>query len=114
MPLCRDWKQALAKLEAEGRCRACGRSDRKLECAHVIGRSRDERRGDYAIVNPDSIVPLCGPSGDSKSCHARYDAHALDLAGVLTVEESLQAVRDAGGLGAAYRRVTGRRLEDAA
>lgn len=114
MPLRRNWQQALEKLASEGRCRACGRTDRKLDCAHVVGRARDERRAGYVIVNPDSIVPLCGPSTDSSSCHYLYDAHRLDLCGLLTVEESVQAVRDAGGLGAAYRRVTGSRLEDTA
>jgi hypothetical protein len=114
MTLRRNWDLAIAKIADEGACRACGRSDRKLDCAHVVGRRADVRSGNTAIVNPDSIIPLCGPSTDTASCHCRYDQHRLDVCGLLSLDESVQAVRDAGGLGAAYRRVTGQRLEDAA
>lgn len=102
----RDWAAAIEKCQLEARCRACGRSDRKIDAAHVIGRSRDERRGSIVFVNPDSIIPLC------TVCHGEYDAHRMDACGLLSVDEGVQAVRDAGGLGAAYRRVTGRRLDE--
>lgn len=104
----RDWQDALAKVAAEGVCRVCG-STLRVEAAHVIGRARDRRRPDGIVrVDPDSVVPLCGPATSSGTCHGRYDAHELDLAPYLTAEEGARAVLDAGGLWAAVRRVSGR------
>lgn len=110
----RDWTEAREKVEREGRCRVCGQSAPKLEAAHVIGREHDEPKvpgGKTLWVNPDRIVPLCGslnpPWGD-QDCHVEYDAHRLDLLPVLTLDEQLQAVRDAGGIALALRRVSGR------
>lgn len=101
----RDWRDARAKVDAEGRCRHCLIS-RGLEAAHVVGRRHDKpkREGSKALwVNPDSIVPLCGLEG--QRCHARYDAHELDLIGHLTAEEEARAVLDAGGLELARQRI---------
>ncbi|HEX6024382.1 MAG TPA: hypothetical protein VFZ00_20505 [Solirubrobacter sp.] len=99
MTLRRDWLAAQDK-RAQG-CRVCGNA--YVELAHVIGRARDERRGKVAVVNKDSVVPLC------REHHQMYDAHRLDLMGVLTVSEQAQAVLDAGGLELARRRISGRR-----
>lgn len=102
----RDWADARAKVEDEGACRACG-SNENLEAAHVIGRASDAPKPGYASpalwVNPDSIVPLCGGFSRLK-CHSAYDAHALDVLEFLTLDEQVQAVRDAGGIESARRR----------
>lgn len=101
----RDWTDARAKLEAEGECRiSLCVSGERLECAHVVGRFRDpEVSPGRRRVLPDAIVPLC------RTHHGEYDAHRLDLLPYLTLEEQLQAVRDAGGLEAARRRLIGSR-----
>jgi hypothetical protein len=41
------------------------------------------------VVEPDRIVPGCA------DCHGSYDIGETDLLGKLTLEEELQAVRDA-------------------
>ena len=91
----RDWRAAEQK--RTNWCRMCAKVGR-VELAHVIGRARDDRSG---LVNPDSVVPLC------QTCHREYDAGRLDLLPFLTVDEQVQAVRDAGGLEAARRRIIG-------
>jgi hypothetical protein len=109
----RDWKEARAKVTKEGQCRYCRSQIRPLEAAHLIGRAADKKEGNKAIVNPLSVIPLCGPFGDSDSCHTKYDHHQLDILPYLTAEEEVQAVRDAAtvrkgkGLAVAYRRLTG-------
>lgn len=111
----RDWRAAREKVENEGRCRMCARSDRKLEAAHIIGRRNDVKAplrpiagSANGIVHPDRIVPLCGPHADSRSCHGMYDSFRLDLRYVLSAEEWGQAIKDAGGFGLAERRIGGR------
>ena len=94
----RDWSQARAKVDAEGRCRVCGDA-RDLQAAHVIGRVHDPKNGK---VRPDDVVPLCG------DCHRRYDGRDLDLLPYLTHAEQAQAVAHVGLVGA-YRRTTSRR-----
>lgn len=89
-----DWSEAILKRDSEGACRICG--DAHVEAAHVMGRKHD--RG---FVHPDRIVPLCPRH------HVRYDAHDLDIMGVLTLDEQLQAVIDAGGIERARRRIVG-------
>lgn len=98
MTLRRDWSEAQSKRD-EG-CRICGAHP--VELAHVVGRARDERRGNVAHVNADSIVPLC------RGHHQDYDAHRLDLMGYLTATEQARAVLDAGGIELARRRISGR------
>ena len=101
----RDWREARAKVEAEVRCRVCKGSPPHIEAAHVIGREHDEplsAETKVLWVDPERIVPLCG------ICHGHYDAHALDLLPYLTLDEQLQAVRDAGGIALALRRISGR------
>lgn len=108
----RDWSDALAKVELEGCCRICKRSNVKLEAAHVLGREHDEPKvsvgsdGESFIaskvlyVHPDRIVPLCGPFPDG--CHGDVDHNRVNLVHHLTIEEQVQAVRDAGGIAPAW------------
>jgi hypothetical protein len=104
----RDWTSARAKVIEEGACRGCGRSDRKIDCAHVLGRAYDELVGMVRRVDPRDIVPLCGPVTNPDTCHARYDAHRLDLYPFLTQEERERALELAGSEGVALRRIRGR------
>lgn len=109
----RDWTDARAKVEEEGCCRICKRSDRKLEAAHILGREHDEPKvkvgsdgksftGSKTLyVHPDRIVPLCGPFPEG--CHGDVDYHRVNLVHVLTLDEQLQAVKDAGGIAEAWR-----------
>jgi hypothetical protein len=105
----REWKWARAKVEAEGVCRMNGRHGQclgKLEAAHIIGREHDYPvpviGGMGAIshyeVQPFAVVPLCTKH------HKAYDAHEVDLLPHLTLDEQMQAVKDAGGLELARRR----------
>lgn len=101
----RDWSDARAKIDAEGGlCRVCAAFS--AEAAHIIGRSHDEPKtpGSKTLyVKPERIVPLC--CVPDRRCHERYDAHALDLLSYLTLDEQVQAVRDAGGIESARRRL---------
>jgi hypothetical protein len=99
----RSWAEARAKVEAEGRCRVCGRSDLRLEAAHIVSRAR-VRPG--AGEDPLNIIPLC-----ARDCHPRYDRRALDLLPYLTREEQAKAVElHPGGLLGAVERITGERF----
>lgn len=102
MTLRRDWHDAREKIDHEGRCRVCGDSW-ALEAAHTVGRARDERQRGASIVHidPNAVLPLC------QRCHQAYDAGRLNLLGFLTLDEELCAVRAAGGLEAARRRIIG-------
>ena len=106
----RDWSLARAKCDAEPGCRNCGFP--RVEAAHIIGREHDGKEPlcasawevHYGIWSPglvvsERILPLCrechqGPNG----VHAKR----LDLLPLLTLDEQLQAVADAGGIGRAY------------
>jgi hypothetical protein len=113
----RNWAAARHKVELEGKCRNCGTTDVHLEAAHILGRRADRRPplnwnedldgmwGEPFEVSPARIVPLCGPSGESSSCHCRYDEHKLDLLPLLNEDEQLQAVADAAGIELARRRL---------
>lgn len=92
----RDWSAAREKVEGEGRCRACRRTDRGLEAAHVIGRIHDPKDGKVRAVD---VVPLC------RECHRAYDARSLSILEVLTLEEQAAAVAHLGML-RALRRVS--------
>lgn len=99
----RLWHLAREKVEFEGCCRLCGQTG-DLQAAHVLGREHDRKDGGRVlIVNPDRIVPLGGDFGCD--CHGKYDRHEVDLLPALTLAEELQAVRDAGGLELARRRL---------
>lgn len=107
----RDWIDARGKVDAEGKCRFCGRraeQGTKLDAAHVIGREHDQERrtipNGVLWVNPAHVVPLC--SGFDGDCHGRYDRREIDLLPVLTTEEQAEAVRLVGMM-SAFRRITG-------
>jgi hypothetical protein len=94
----KDWREARAKVAAEGRCRVCATRE-ELEAAHVLGQryDRDNR------VAPEDIVPLCatchrGPDG--------YDHHALNLLPHLRTDE-VDAAIALVGWGALERRAMG-------
>lgn len=108
----RDWTAAREKVEAEGQCRVWSHNidatgcEGALEAAHVIGREHDLKgyEGDYGrvfgyTVEPVRIIPLCTKH------HRLYDAHQIDVLPVLTLDEQIQAVRDAGGLELARKRL---------
>ena len=102
----RDWRNAIRKLHAEGRCRVCGATE-NLEAAHTVSRKRQDyevegpRGGSALYVKPESIVPLCKPH------HMEYDARRLDLLPYLFLPEQTWAVECAGGIAAANKRLSG-------
>jgi hypothetical protein len=103
----RDWTDARAKVEEEGCCRICKRTDRPLEAAHVLGREHDEpkigangRPLKTLYVDPDRIVPACGPFPEG--CHGEIHSHQINVVHHLTMDEQLRAVRDAGGIAPAW------------
>lgn len=116
-PLKWDWSKAnLEKRSAT--CRVCRRGDRKIELAHTIGREADTRdaivTGDVrlATVLPARVIPLCGPSVNSGTCHNLQHGSRLDIWDHLTEAERLQAIVDAGSLGQALRRCAPLTWED--
>lgn len=124
----RDWHDARHKIEAEGACRVCGRTDEDLraagrpphervEAAHTLGRSHDEPHPDGRTrtveftdgttkvvpvlwVNPLDVVPL------DTECHRDYDSHRLNLKPYLTADELARAEALVGA-GQAERRLMG-------
>ena len=114
----RDWSDARQKVQDEGRCRLCSAVGVKLDAAHVLGRRFDRPRvagssTKVLYVHPDSIVPLCSDqvvedgqgSRVRVGCHYRYDAGEVSILAVLTPDEQVRAVQDAGGIELARRRV---------
>lgn len=115
-----DNRESRDKVVSEGFCRACGVPDGALidgeqvwlEAAHVIPKALSDehlegpRGGKIRHVPRDAVIPLCAPD----RCHAAQHASRLDLLPVLTRKEEVFAVRCVG-LGEAYRRVTGGRLD---
>lgn len=96
----RNWQGVDAKRAGARWCGVCGRTAR-LEAAHLIGRSRDLKKGKTWLVSPDEVAFLCG------FCHREYDAHRLDLYPHLDDVELAGAVRAAGSAGSALRRLSG-------
>lgn len=89
-------------------CRVCGK-EVGIELAHVTGRIFDRPRTPGAktvYVEPESVVPLCGPALDPASCHYAYDSHALDLLPYLELPEELRAIEDLGSIGLALKRLS--------
>jgi hypothetical protein len=110
----RDWADARAKVEHEGCCRICKKSEapgRPLEAAHVLGREHDEPKVSRTTgeilqelyVKPERIFPACGPSPGG--CHGEAERNEINVLQFLTLEEQLQAVKDAGGIEAARIRL---------
>lgn len=112
----RDWSEARDKVEEEGQCRICGIPDGSvvdgfyvhLEAAHTIGRKQQDevrvgpRGGEVLVVKRESTVPLC------TDCHRAYDEHRLDLLPFLFLPEQIDAVKAAGGIALANKRLSGR------
>lgn len=110
----RFWDDARAKVDEEGCCRICKRPPapgRPIEAAHVLGREHDEpmvSRSTGEIlrvlyVAPDRIFPACGPS--PSGCHGMAERKEINVLPYLTLEEELQAIRDAGSIEAARIRL---------
>lgn len=111
----RDWRDAQARVTLEGCCRGCGKTaehlalmGRKLDCAHIIGRTFDvKRKNDIRYVHPLSTFPLCGPPTETGTCHNLYDGHELDMWDRLTFDERGWVIGRVGE-GQARRRIQGR------
>jgi hypothetical protein len=56
-----------------------------------------------AIENPNRVIPLCGPF--PAGCHGDAEYRRINVLSHLTLEEQLQAVKDAGGIEAARIRL---------
>jgi type II secretory ATPase GspE/PulE/Tfp pilus assembly ATPase PilB-like protein len=98
--MARDWTQARAKVEEEGRCRNC-RKFGPVDAAHIIPRSANARPENMTGA---AVIALC------RSCHSRQHVGKLDILQLLTLDEQLHAVEAAGGIVSAYRHTTGDRL----
>ena len=108
-----DWGRANCQKRSVC-CRVCGRSDRKIELAHVWGIEADTRAAIVTVVDgqdvrlavilPARVIPLCGPSVDTGTCHNLQHGSRLDVWDFLTEPERFQAITDAGGLGLALRK----------
>jgi hypothetical protein len=110
----RDWTDARAKVEHERCCRICKKEEapgRPLEAAHVLGREHDEPKVSRTTgeilkelyVDPNRIFPACGPF--PAGCHGDAEYRRINVLPYLTLEEQLQAVKDAGGIEAARIRL---------
>jgi hypothetical protein len=94
----RKWHLVVDRYGKNPICWACGR--RGADYAHVLGREHDDRK--TGIVNPDDIIPLCGPP--PTGCHGAYDAHRIDIARFLTAGPIRRAI-ELVGPGLAARRI---------
>lgn len=110
----RYWDDARAKVEHEECCRICKKPaafGRPLEAAHVLGREHDEPRispitGEplkELYVHPNRTFPACGPFPNG--CHGDAEYRRINVLPYLSLEEQLQAVRDADGIEAARIRL---------
>lgn len=106
----RDWADARSKIDEEGCCRICKRSDVPLEAAHVLGREHDEPKigvggGQLKVlyVRPDRVFPACGPFPNG--CHGDAEYRRINVLPFLTIEEQVRAVLDAGGIAPAHMRL---------
>ena len=107
----RIWDEARAKCDEEDGCRICG-ARRHVEAAHILNRKHDgfdlegnPRPSKTWIVEPSRVIPLCGSFSEYEH-HQKYDAHRLDLIPYLNLDEEVQAVKDAGGILLALRRIS--------
>jgi hypothetical protein len=96
----RDYTAGLEKVREEGACRVCGTSSVKLDCAHVVPRSR---LSPGPAEDPRNLVPLC-----AVQCHPAYDQGRLDLLPHLSRDEQAYAV-ELVGLEEARRYLTNER-----
>jgi len=99
----RDW--SAITIDSDTPCRICG-SQGQTTRAHLAGRRYDEKVGKGRWkVHPDDCIPLCGPVGDSTSCHSLFDAGNLDVMGHCSVEEQVRVVQHLLGIEAARMRL---------
>ena len=99
----RDWSDI--DIDADTPCRCCGSRGRTTR-AHLAGRRYDEKVGKGRWkVHPDDVIPLCGPVGDSRSCHEQFDRGQIDILGCLTVPEQVRVVEHLLGIEAARIRL---------
>lgn len=56
----------------DGKCQYCGRSDRRLEAAHMFGRGKHSTRFD-----PENVYAMCGGPHESV-CHRWLDLHTTE------------------------------------
>jgi len=111
----RDWSEAEAKKQREGRCRVCGKQT-TLQSAHTVGREHDGSTIEsLSVIDPDhpdapdpgtlvrarDIVPLC------RDHHTAYDARQLDLLPHLSYDEQAAAVEHLGIVRALKRLTSG-------
>ena len=122
----RDWTEARAKVDEEGCCRACKRpaGEGRPEAAHTAGCRYDgwalcktcngstrnlansgpcrQCKGSGASkvrrVDPDDVIPLCGPATDFSTCHGKQHERQLDLLGLLEPHEEARVVVHLEGL----------------
>lgn len=87
----RDWSAAEAKCEEEAVCRNCGGSP--VQFAHIW------TRGMGSSDSADEGIPLC------LACHTGFDRHDLDVLHLLTLDEQLTVVRNAGSIERARQRL---------
>lgn len=130
----RDWSAARTKVEhAACRLCAPDENCGPVEAAHVIGRECDRVEGPcrcgHPIEDHDAELGMCDhyDMGGGPCClnyrpakalyvhadaviplgsghHKQYDAHEVDVLPVLTLEEQVRAVEDAGGIELARQR----------
>ncbi len=115
MTLRRDWSDARQKIEDSGpSCRLCSIAGVKIDAAHVMGRRYDRPRVEGSstkvrYVHPDSVIPLCADQivegKVRRGCHSKYDAGEVSILAVLTLEEQIRAVEEAGGIELARRTI---------
>lgn len=104
----REWSAAREKVVNERVCRNCGAL--QVETAHILGRTYDRYAPLRAdgwrkwTVAPDRVLPLCS------DCHRRQHDGRLEILPLLTLEEQLQAVADAGTISRAARLLAPGRL----
>jgi 5-methylcytosine-specific restriction endonuclease McrA len=105
-PRIRSWHEAREKVQAAGSCRSCGYTGH-LEAAHTVGRQFQDEKGvqnTYLWVNPRSVIPLC------RRCHVALHDKRLDISGLLSWAELMNAARACKKHGLDLRRrLTGKR-----
>lgn len=58
-------------------------------------------------VNPDDIIPLCGPATSTNTCHGRQHRGELDLLPVMKEHEQIRLVQLTGNIAQAFRIAAG-------
>jgi hypothetical protein len=69
---------------------------REPHCPYCAGKGAETP--DVLWVDPDDIVPLCGPNADPTTCHGKDHRNQLDLLALLTLPEQLRVVAHLGSI----------------